>query len=91
MGHQDFGELDPSSTNRTPRSTQGQYHLWYNSFSSVTNLRRYLLQLEIEILKHQSASDAYSSVGGLEKQIGEIRDLVEIPLVRPDLFRYFGK
>ncbi|KAL1733423.1 P-loop containing nucleoside triphosphate hydrolase protein [Schizophyllum commune] len=33
---------------------------------------------------------AYSSVGGLGKQIAEIRDLLEIPLTRPDLFRNFG-
>ncbi|XP_006457634.1 hypothetical protein AGABI2DRAFT_189093 [Agaricus bisporus var. bisporus H97] len=39
---------------------------------------------------HKAADDAYSSVGGLEKQIAEIKDLVEIPLIRPDLFRYFG-
>ncbi|KAF9448797.1 AAA family ATPase [Macrolepiota fuliginosa MF-IS2] len=45
---------------------------------------------EIEILDHQSTSDAYSSVGGLERQISEIRDLLEIPLTRPELFRYFG-
>jgi AAA family ATPase len=29
-------------------------------------------------------------VGGLSKQISEIRDLLEIPLTRPDLYRYFG-
>lgn len=30
-------------------------------------------------------------MGGLERQIAEIRDLLEIPLNRPELFRYFGK
>ncbi|KAG5642983.1 hypothetical protein DXG03_001799 [Asterophora parasitica] len=45
---------------------------------------------EIEILAPTSASDAYSTVGGLNKQIQQIRDLLEIPLTRPDLFRYFG-
>lgn len=35
-------------------------------------------------------SEAYSTVGGLSKQIQEIRDLLEIPLTRPELFRYFG-
>ncbi|KAF5360883.1 hypothetical protein D9756_004533 [Leucocoprinus leucothites] len=47
-------------------------------------------QPDIEILDHQSENHAYSSVGGLEKQIAEIRDLLEIPLTRPELFRYFG-
>lgn len=36
-----------------------------------------------------TAHDGYASVGGLEKQIAQIRDLIEIPLTRPDLFRHF--
>ncbi|KAF7798284.1 hypothetical protein EIP86_009503 [Pleurotus ostreatoroseus] len=35
-------------------------------------------------------SDAYSNVGGLDKQIAQIRDLVELPLTRPELFRHLG-
>ncbi len=35
-------------------------------------------------------SDAYASVGGLDEQIAQIRDLIEIPLRRPELFRHFG-
>ncbi|KDR77600.1 hypothetical protein GALMADRAFT_245748 [Galerina marginata CBS 339.88] len=45
---------------------------------------------DIEILEHKSLTEAYSSVGGLNKQIEAIRDLLEIPLSRPELFRYFG-
>ncbi|KAK2464581.1 hypothetical protein APHAL10511_003370 [Amanita phalloides] len=45
---------------------------------------------EIECLPHRSESDAYASVGGLQKQIQEIRDLIELPLTRPDLFEHFG-
>ncbi|EIN12273.1 AAA-domain-containing protein [Punctularia strigosozonata HHB-11173 SS5] len=33
---------------------------------------------------------AYNTVGGLDKQIAQIRDLLEIPLTRPELFRHFG-
>ncbi|KAH9948308.1 AAA family ATPase [Amylocystis lapponica] len=36
------------------------------------------------------ADAAYTSVGGLDKQIAQVRDLIEIPLTRPDLFRHFG-
>ncbi|KAL1712091.1 P-loop containing nucleoside triphosphate hydrolase protein [Schizophyllum commune] len=43
-----------------------------------------------EALPAASDQSAYSSVGGLGKQIAEIRDLLEIPLTRPDLFRNFG-
>ncbi|KAJ3515828.1 hypothetical protein NLJ89_g1506 [Agrocybe chaxingu] len=45
---------------------------------------------DVEVLEHKSLQDAYSSVGGLDKQIEAIRDLLEIPLTRPDLFQYFG-
>ncbi|KDQ26062.1 hypothetical protein PLEOSDRAFT_1044531, partial [Pleurotus ostreatus PC15] len=45
---------------------------------------------EVEALVHSSATEAYASVGGLSKQIAQIRDLLEIPLTRPDLFRHFG-
>ena len=34
--------------------------------------------------------EGYSSVGGLEAQISQVRDLIEIPLTRPGLFRQFG-
>ena len=43
------------------------------------------------MLPRTAGPDAYTSVGGLDKQIAQIRDLLEIPLTRPDLFRYFGK
>ncbi|KAG5728058.1 ATPase family gene 2 protein [Termitomyces sp. T112] len=45
---------------------------------------------EVEVLPPTSTNDAYASVGGLNKQIRQIRDLLEIPLTRPELFRYFG-
>ncbi|KAF8187739.1 AAA family ATPase [Pholiota molesta] len=45
---------------------------------------------DVEVLAHKSVKEAYSSVGGLNKQIEAIRDLLEIPLTRPELFRYFG-
>ncbi|KAG6917166.1 hypothetical protein DXG01_003602 [Tephrocybe rancida] len=45
---------------------------------------------EVEVLAPTSPNAAYSSVGGLNKQIQQIRDLLEIPLTRPELFRYFG-
>ncbi|KAF8650108.1 hypothetical protein AX16_005408 [Volvariella volvacea WC 439] len=49
-----------------------------------------LHKAEIEHLAHKPVNEAYASVGGLHKQIAEIRDLLEIPLTRPDLFRHFG-
>lgn len=37
-----------------------------------------------------AASEAYATVGGLDKTIEQIRDLIEIPLIRPQLFAHFG-
>lgn len=34
--------------------------------------------------------DPYAAVGGLDKQIAEIRDLIETPLTRPEIFKHFG-
>ncbi|KAF4621779.1 hypothetical protein D9613_012097 [Agrocybe pediades] len=45
---------------------------------------------DIEVVEHQTVKEAYSTVGGLNKQIEAIRDLLEIPLQRPELFKYFG-
>ena len=41
-------------------------------------------------IESPTAEDAYTSVGGLDKQIALIRDLIEIPLTRPELFRHLG-
>ena len=48
------------------------------------------LQPDIETLEQTVPSDAYATVGGLEKAIAEIRNLIEIPLTRPELFAHFG-
>ncbi|KZT22814.1 AAA-domain-containing protein [Neolentinus lepideus HHB14362 ss-1] len=45
---------------------------------------------EVETLFNVPKQDSYAAVGGLDKQISQIRDLLEIPLTRPDLFKYFG-
>ncbi|KII87583.1 hypothetical protein PLICRDRAFT_690240 [Plicaturopsis crispa FD-325 SS-3] len=45
---------------------------------------------EAEVVAQTPPSDAYGSVGGLDKQVAQIRDLLEIPLTRPELFRHLG-
>ena len=44
----------------------------------------------VEESSSQSALDAYATVGGMAKQITQIRDLLEIPLTHPELFQHFG-
>ncbi|KAH9016927.1 P-loop containing nucleoside triphosphate hydrolase protein [Lactarius pseudohatsudake] len=46
--------------------------------------------LDIGVSEQLTSTDAYASVGGLDEQIAQIRDLIEIPLRRPELFRHFG-
>ena len=48
-------------------------------------------QLDVETVEKTPPSDAYATVGGLNKTIAEIRDLIEIPLTRPELFAHFGE
>ncbi|KAI0783501.1 AAA family ATPase [Abortiporus biennis] len=45
---------------------------------------------DTQIIERTVSPDAYAAVGGLDKQISQIRDLIEIPLTRPELFRHFG-
>ncbi|KZV62336.1 AAA family ATPase [Peniophora sp. CONT] len=44
----------------------------------------------VSVLAPISSSTAYGAVGGLDSQIAQIRDLIEIPFTRPDLFAHFG-
>ena len=65
--------------------------IWdYILYTAKLWIRLLYFQPGTEILSHQPKSHAYSSVGGLEKQISAIRDLLEIPLTRPELFHHFG-
>jgi hypothetical protein len=38
----------------------------------------------------ENRNEAYASVGGLDAQVQQVRDLLEIPLTRPELFRHYG-
>src|SRR5712675_3485322 len=46
-------------------------------------------QLDFGISEQPQVTGAYAAVGGLDEQIAQIRDLIEIPLQRPELFRHF--
>ncbi|KAL0960482.1 hypothetical protein HGRIS_005523 [Hohenbuehelia grisea] len=84
-------DFDALSVNASPQ-------LWIASWDSKvtiledgkSDLTESSQKPQVEHLAHKSTSAAYASVGGLGKQIAQIRDLLEIPLIRPDLFRHFG-
>lgn len=46
-------------------------------------------QLDVGVPDQPQGADAYTAVGGLDEQITQIRDLVDIPFRRPELFRHF--
>jgi len=41
------------------------------------------------VIDKPESADAYTTVGGLDEQIAQIRDLIDIPFRRPDLFFHF--
>ncbi|KAI0260648.1 AAA family ATPase [Gloeopeniophorella convolvens] len=47
-------------------------------------------QLDVGVSEQKDGANAYAAVGGLDAQIAQVRDLIEIPLRRPELFRHFG-
>lgn len=49
------------------------------------------IELEGENGKQDEEAWAYASLAGLEKQVEEVRKLVEMPLKRPELFQRYGK
>ncbi|KAL0063124.1 AAA+-type ATPase [Marasmius tenuissimus] len=86
-----LGGLDVNSSSRPTLWTVG----WDSTVILVDNELveeegKHASKLEVEVLDSKESEGPYSSVGGLSKQIAEIKDLLEIPLSRPDLFHYFG-
>jgi AAA family ATPase len=64
--------------------------IWIATWDSEIVIRSQKSVPERDTQKKKSQEDAYSSVGGLGRQITQIRDLLEIPLTRPELFKRFG-
>lgn len=83
MGLYRFVLRGPNPIGRTTRPCEYQLRISH-SFSNAA------IQAAIEVPSTQPCKDAYAFVGGLDKQIEIIRDLLEIPLTRPELFRIFG-
>ncbi|KAI0093429.1 AAA family ATPase [Irpex rosettiformis] len=88
---------DQLTQNFHEMSLSSQISLWtvtWDTFVSIISEAK-ALEPEKQIsstrgIESAVDKDAYNAVGGLDKQIAEIRDLIEIPLTRPQLFRRFG-
>ncbi|KAI0276798.1 AAA family ATPase [Russula aff. rugulosa BPL654] len=47
------------------------------------------LTLDVGLIDKTQSLDGYTAIGGLDEQIAQIRDLIDIPFRRPDLFYHF--
>jgi AAA family ATPase len=46
---------------------------------------------KVETIAPVDPVEAYSQVGGLSTQIQQIRELVELPFTRPEIYKHFGR
>ena len=58
-------------------------------YPSIFALSDNVYQLDVGAIDEPQSDDAYTTVGGLDEQIAQIRDLIDIPFQRPDLFYHF--
>lgn len=79
-----LGSKDKSSGNATPAPTGHEQDI---STDKVVEQ----IELEGENGKQDEEAWAYASLAGLEKQVEEVRKLVEMPLKRPELFQRYGE
>ncbi|KAJ3506823.1 hypothetical protein NMY22_g17125 [Coprinellus aureogranulatus] len=72
-------------------SLSGNTQLWTTSWDTNVQIINNPAPEASSSSQQEEVKDyGYASIGGLSKQIEEIRDLLEIPLTRPELFRHFG-
>lgn len=92
------GSVNTISRDLNSLAIQAKPSLWTAGWDTIVSILEDVVdndvglmqKFDIETLPHTSISDAYAAVGGLDKTITQIRDLLEIPLTRPELFGYFG-
>lgn len=63
---------------------------YYTRFSILSSSSLCQVSSSAALESVDSALEGYASVGGLDAQIAQIRDLIEVPLTQPELFRHFG-
>ncbi|CAL1713789.1 unnamed protein product [Somion occarium] len=89
-------ELDDLTNGLSKLSLQTTPQLWTVGWDTIVTLidekpsNDSAQAPDTEVVTRDEAAEAYASVGGLNKQIAQIRDLIEIPLTRPELFYRFG-
>jgi 26S proteasome regulatory subunit T2 len=80
MSFVDKGQLEPGST-----------LLLHNKVLSVVGLLADETDPMVSVMKVEKApSESYADVGGLEQQIQEIKEAVELPLTHPELYEDIG-
>jgi AAA family ATPase len=78
----------PSSTPPAPVAFQTK------KVFSLTSTQAFPLAEELQNpvgeLPNEPVDRAYTSVGGLDAQVAKVRQLLEVPLTRPELFAHYG-
>lgn len=85
---------------RTTSSTSPLPYKWPEDVASTVLRVTRGTHISIEVAKEREGegksngikrnSEGYAALGGLDRQIEQIRRLVEMPLTRPDVFRKYG-
>merc|ERR1719261_50449 len=76
----DFDQLEPGST-----------VLLHNKTHSIVGILSENADAAVNVMKVEKApKESYADIGGLEKQIQEIKEAVELPLTHPELYEDIG-
>lgn len=90
---------DGELISKVPGKIPIQLHDLYKSVASVARTTEVVIQkAKVGAAPHQDVQlngslqkeAAYATLGGLDKQIAELRRLVELPLRRPEVFKQYG-
>ncbi|KAG8910536.1 AAA+-type ATPase [Tulasnella sp. 417] len=84
------GELESSLSSLSLDSAETRLQVWCVDWDTQVSIKEQDQKEQLDVNKRTVPNDAYAGVGGLDKEIAEVRDLIEIPLTQPELFKRFG-
>ncbi|KAG9048963.1 AAA+-type ATPase [Tulasnella sp. UAMH 9824] len=84
------GGLERPLSSLSLDSTKATLQVWSVDWDTQVSIKEQDQKQHLDVPKATPPNDAYAGVGGLDKEIAEVRDLIEIPLTQPGLFKRFG-
>ena len=79
-----------SAINRSLLKTGDRVSLDYTTLTIMRRLPREVDPMVFKMLDEDPGNVSYKSIGGLNEQIREIRESIELPLTNPELFARVG-